>query len=110
MSIELELKRIADALETLVQEKTQTIDLPTPPVIEKAKKTGMKKARELAESQLPPVTKELLADALRELVLKKSPVIAKATLEKFGATRLSEIKEADYTGCYEALIAEAANA
>lgn len=113
MSIEQDLNRIANALEIIAGTKSLTTVEVTPldlrgnvsesTAVEK-KKT--KKADKPEEAKAPTkalVTKEQLADALRELVLSQTPVVAKEILSKFGATRLSEIKETDYSAVYEAL-------
>jgi hypothetical protein len=102
--LENELKRIADALEKIanigsIGSVTIASELVTAKK-EKAKKAELTPAQAIAAGPAQTVTKEALADALRELVLKKTPVVAKEILTKYGAARLSEIKEADYAACY----------
>lgn len=102
MSIENDIKRIADALERLLPMVTAgtagsvtEVDSPTPAPAKKKKPDGV--------NAPATCTKEQLADALRECVAKVGHVEAKAILAEYGAARLSEVKAEDIAKCCEAL-------
>lgn len=107
MTIENDLSRIADALELIAGNYRGPIVSAAPSEVS-AKKTKKAEKVESVGSTIK-VTKETLADALHQVVLTKTPVVAKAILAKFNAARLSEIKEEDYAACFAALEAEVKN-
>jgi hypothetical protein len=109
MSIENDLKRIADAVEKLVESLTAdkrpaTVVDKMGDVVKPAKKAMKVEAlTPTTPPQQASVSKDQLVDALRDVVLKKNPTVAKEVLHEFGAGRISEVKESDYAACYKAL-------
>lgn len=119
MAIEQDIKRIADALESLVEiyssnadvkveAKQEPIQIEVPvkkPVSDKKPAKTSKRAEvvdpipadEPAET-IP--TLDDLSDVLREVLAIKSPAEAKALINKYGAQKLSEVKPTDYKALY----------
>jgi hypothetical protein len=123
MSIETDLKRIADALEMIAGKayplNTETgqptaapdvnvgrpeltahpgTDAPKPP--KAAKKTAV--AAQIAPGTTAPTMDDLM-DVLRELVTSKGVPAAREVLQKFGAGKISEVKAENYQVVFDAL-------
>ena len=115
MSIENDLKRIADALEIIAGKQGNGFLAPTEEVIptengtviapkaKAAKKVESKPVAAVAAVAAVAVTKEMVADVLREVVVSSNPSAGRTILTKYGVTRLSEIKEKDYEACHRDL-------
>lgn len=128
MSIEKDLGRIADALESLVEmakngteapakpAKTEDIDLglggAAPAADTKPARTAKPKAAAgaaapaAAPGETAP-TKDDLVDQLRALVTAKGPEIAKKLLQKYGAGKISDLAETNYAAIYKEMKAAA---
>lgn len=95
--IEEQLKRIADALERLIQPtdrpaKESTSDLAIP-VMQEAEQPAPKKAKKETPKE---VTMEDIGAALRAFVTTNGKDKAVAILKGFNASRLSELKPEDF--------------
>lgn len=116
MAIEQDIKRIADSLETLVNmykaatpeakdvvvtvKQEEIVVAPPKPVSDKKPAKTSKRA-EVAESlevvvDTPP-TLDDLTDALRSAIGTSGPQKVKELIEKYNASKLSQIKESDYS-------------
>jgi uncharacterized metal-binding protein len=112
MSIEQDLNRIANSLETLTsflcQGAPTTAGCPTA-VVQEAPKRKAKATADVAgaasEEATPPAptaTEAAVRDSLKELCVKTgSAETAQAILAKFGATKIRDIKEENYAEVLE---------
>ena len=120
MSLEHEMKRIADALETIAGTaigSSKGVDSTPPPAtaaptaqkskVGTAGKTAKKsaKAAEGAEAAKgeAPTTKDDVMNVLRVVVKNKGAAEAKAVLAKFNADRISGVPEDQYQELYKQL-------
>lgn len=101
MGIEQELKRIADALESIVASngpvpsKESTSDLAIP-AMQEAETPAPKKAKKAKDEAPKEITMEDIGAALRAFVTTNGKDGAVRILKNYGATRLSEIKPEDF--------------
>lgn len=105
MSIEVELKRIADCLESLVSRFGGEVPTPAPKKEKAPAKAAAAQVTSAPAAELtgPKATKDDVTDALREAVNKKGQAKAKEILAEFGASRISELKEEFYDECLKQL-------
>jgi hypothetical protein len=97
MTLENECKRIADALEKIVQMLNEAPvtgnTTPTPPPQEKKKKPGRPSKKSSSPSHSVPSVDDVVQALQKLITAHSSQTAAKSLLEKYGAKRASDIPE-----------------